>query len=334
MAEYPLVTIVTPTYNRAGYLPETLESILAQSYPNIEHIILDDGSTDDTREVVERFRPRYGARQLIYDRHENMGEARTVSKGWQMARGDFIITVNSDDVVYPAMVEKEVAVMQAHPEALVAYPDADMIDETGAYLRDLILPDYDFDKMLFWRLCLPSVGTMMRRKIIYIEGVRDPQYRYIGDYEYWLRVALHGPFVHIPEKLAAWRLHTGAATVGIPPDIFHDEHLSSLQKFYTRRDLSTEIYARRREAFAVLYYFSMERYVYTKSPRKYVYWLKTLPVFPFTYGRSHPSGYGARWWQYTGMLFSPMPYLRAGIARVKRLLFPLVKRYREARGRK
>ncbi len=92
----PLVSVVTAAYNRASFLPETIESILSQSYPNIEYIVLDDGSADNTREVLARYDGR-----IRWESHPNMGESLTVNKGWNMARGDLVMTVNSDDPFCP-----------------------------------------------------------------------------------------------------------------------------------------------------------------------------------------------------------------------------------------
>src|SRR3982751_2178405 len=110
----PLVTFITATYNGADYLRETIDSILAQTYPNIEYIVLDDGSTDNTIEILES----YGDR-IKWESHPNMGETRTMNKGDRMAKGDYIIAVSADDPMKPNLAEISVQVMEAHPDALV-----------------------------------------------------------------------------------------------------------------------------------------------------------------------------------------------------------------------
>jgi glycosyltransferase involved in cell wall biosynthesis len=94
-----LVTIITPAYNRANYLDETIQSILNQDYPNLEYIVLDDGSKDNTVEVLKKYRGR-----IIWETHPNIGETRTVNKGLSMAHGDIIGIVNSDDPLLPGAV--------------------------------------------------------------------------------------------------------------------------------------------------------------------------------------------------------------------------------------
>src|SRR5207247_391526 len=93
---YPLVSIVTPAYNQAEYLAETIESVLAQDYPNLEYIVLDDGSTDHTREVLKKYDGK-----LRWESHKNMGQARTLNEGWRKANGVYIGYLSSDDILYP-----------------------------------------------------------------------------------------------------------------------------------------------------------------------------------------------------------------------------------------
>ena len=124
--QLPLVSIITPAYNRAAFLDETISSVLNQDYRNLEYIVLDDGSIDDTREVVKKYSDR-----ITYDRHDNMGEARTVNKGFSMARGEIIGVVNSDDPLLPGAISSIVAELLSRPDVLVVYPDWYVIDCEG-----------------------------------------------------------------------------------------------------------------------------------------------------------------------------------------------------------
>ena len=138
-----LVTIITPTYNRADLLPETIESILDQDYPFIEYLILDDGSTDDTQAVLKR----YGDR-IKTAHHPNMGETATVNRGFDLATGDLVCVVSSDDPLLPGAVRRMVEAFDAAPDALAAYPDWAEIGPRGEFLRTQRLPEYDFRSMI------------------------------------------------------------------------------------------------------------------------------------------------------------------------------------------
>src|SRR5687768_2684338 len=113
--EQPLVTIIVPTYNRAGLLEQAMDSVLEQAYPNLELLVLDDGSTDETREVLARYAERHSDR-LRWTRHENVGQARTLNRGFELARGELIGYLNSDDLMLPGAIEKLAAALASEPD--------------------------------------------------------------------------------------------------------------------------------------------------------------------------------------------------------------------------
>ena len=102
------ITVITPTYNRADFLPNTIESILNQTYTNFEYYILDDGSTDNTREVVE---PYLKDKRVKYLYHENSGEPETVNWGWSLAKGEYFTQINSDDIIDKTLFEEMINVL-------------------------------------------------------------------------------------------------------------------------------------------------------------------------------------------------------------------------------
>lgn len=203
----PLVTVITPTYNRASFLAETINSVLSQDYPSVEYLVLDDGSRDDTLSVLEQYKGR-----LTAISHPNMGETRTVNKGLGLARGEIITVVNSDDPMRPGAIRESVQALLDHPEALLAYPDWDEIDEHGAILKTLRLPDYDIHRMMREFNIAMGPGVFLRRRALDVVGVRNENIRYGGDVDLWIRMALAGPFVHIPQVLATHRVHSAAAS--------------------------------------------------------------------------------------------------------------------------
>ena len=241
----PLVSIITPAYNRASYLDETIQSVLNQDYPRIEYIALDDGSTDNTREVLEKYKGR-----LIWETHPNMGETRTVNKGWSMAHGDIVAVVNSDDPLLPGAVSVAVAFMQAHPDILVAYPDWNYIGPDSKVIGHFQVREYDYLYMLKRHYCTPGPGAFIRRKAFDLTGMRDPEFRYVADFEYWLRLGLYGKFARIPKTLATFRVHPDSASVSQKSAAMADEHIRLMQKLYSLSDLPPEVRRVRAEAFS------------------------------------------------------------------------------------
>ncbi|MDX1993406.1 MAG: glycosyltransferase family 2 protein [bacterium] len=247
--DLPLVTIITPTYNRADYLPEVIDSVLSQDYPNLEYIVLDDGSKDNTVEVLERY-----AGRIIWESHTNMGEAKTVNKGFAMATGEIIAIVNSDDPILPGLVRAAVNALQAHPSALVAYPDWVMIDPQGRPISYHTTPDYDFLQTVREHYCMPGPGAFIRRRALVLVGGRSTHVRYVGDYDFWLRLGLHGDFIRIPQTLATWRDHPNSASSAARSQAMAEEHLTVIRDFYAQPNLPEAVLRVKDEAFSSAYY--------------------------------------------------------------------------------
>lgn len=203
----PKVTLVTPAYNQAGFLAETIESVLAQDYKNIEYIVLDDGSTDHTPYVLASFDGR-----LRHERHENRGQAATLNRGWAMATGELIGYLSSDDRLAPGAVTALVAAMQSRPDVMVAYGDFDLIDVNGAVFRTVHTEEFDVDRLTVDLVCQPGPGALFRREALDTAGGWSTQLRQTPDFEFWLRVAQQGDFVRVPQRVAQYRVHDGSAS--------------------------------------------------------------------------------------------------------------------------
>lgn len=200
------ITVIIPTYNRADFIYSTIKSIAIQSFTDFECIILDDGSTDNTREVVQQFlhNPRFK-----YFYHENMGEADTVNRGWQMATGEYFTQVNSDDPVYPDFLKTMVQALDANPDKILAYPDFDFIDEHGKVLSTTYGRPWNFLRNLSEYSCEAACpGTMLRRSALSdITQLKRKGFLHINDTEMYWNLALRGDFLHVPHVLTTWRQH-------------------------------------------------------------------------------------------------------------------------------
>jgi glycosyltransferase involved in cell wall biosynthesis len=247
----PLVSVVTPAYNRARYLVETIDSVLNQDYPRIEHIVLDDGSTDDTWEILSRYKDR-----IRWESHANMGETRTVNQGFSMARGDIVAVVNSDDPLLPGAIRAAVDAFRNRPDALVAYPDWLTIDANSKPVRTIRVRDYDYRFMVRRFQCIVGPGAFIRREAIERASGRDAEYRFVGDFDFWLRLGLLGPFVRIPQVVATFRVHPGSASVAQQGRAMAEEHLELARRFFARPDLPPAIRKLSREATSWAFYYA------------------------------------------------------------------------------
>ncbi len=199
----PALTIITPAYNCARYLPATLESVKAQDYL-LRHIVIDDGSTDETGDILAKYK------EGIVVHHENAGEHRTINRALQMVETPYFLILNADDLLLPRVAERLIWFMDTHPKVLCAYPDIAVINDNGTIRKACLRrPEYDFSRMVRHHECLPSVGAIFRSEVIKTVGLRDPSFRWISDFDYWLRIGLAGDMCRIPAVLAAWRHRDG-----------------------------------------------------------------------------------------------------------------------------
>jgi glycosyltransferase involved in cell wall biosynthesis len=251
----PLVTVITPTYNCGKYLDETIKSVLNQTYDNLEYIVIDDCSTDDTARILKQYED-----VLISVRHTvNQGEQKTINEALKMVkeRSDckYFVIVNADDLIYPGAISTLFHYMESCPGVLCAYPDWDSINEDGSFKYHVKSMEYDFDYMVRHHTCLPSVGSMFRSSVIESVGYRDTSYRWLGDFDYWLRIGCTGRMIRVPYTLAAWRNRNGQASAS-KNQIRASEHvrIMSIEKgFYSRTQITPEIWDLRFEAWCWSY---------------------------------------------------------------------------------
>jgi len=227
----PLVSIITPAYNQADYLAETLDSMLAQDYPNIEYIVLDDGSTDRTPDVLRGYTGR-----VHWERQANMGQSRTLNRGWGLSRGEYIGYLSSDDLLVPNAIATLVKALQANPDAVVAYCDFDLIDSKGRQVGVVHAPDFDHHRMVEQLICPPGPGALFRRSVFEHTGGWNERLRKIPDFEFWLRAARLGRFVRVPQVLAQYRVHEESASIRPVPAERSMEIADTMHAYWAGQD--------------------------------------------------------------------------------------------------
>lgn len=245
----PLVSIIVPSYNRAHLVGETISSVLAQDYPNLEVIVLDDGSADDTPTVLAA----YGDR-ISWLRHDNMGETRTVNRGFSLANGEIFSVLSSDDVLLPGAVRAAVDLLQADRQVVVAYFDYLFIDDHGRILQLWKTFDYDLAQVLADCECPPGPGAFFRREVVEKAGGRDVSLRSVGDFEFWLRAALVGRLQRIPRYGSGFREHGHSTSVAGLNTEAGEELVGTVRSFLARPDLPEDVRAVRAKAMAAAYF--------------------------------------------------------------------------------
>lgn len=204
------VSVIIPAYNQGLYLKEAVQSVLGQTYPNFELIIVDDGSTDNTADVVHRFQDQ----RIRYIYQENRGLSAARNAGIQHSDGEFLTFLDSDDLFFPDKLEVLLAELEQHPEVGFVAGQAVLIDEHGNPLGEVFstpLPD-DPARLLLWNP-LHVCSVMVRRLWIDRVGLFDERFRAYEDWDMWLRLGRAGcPMRWVPYPVSMYRFHTSQMT--------------------------------------------------------------------------------------------------------------------------
>lgn len=208
LSPQPLVSIVTPSFNQGYFLRRTIDSVLAQTYPNIEYLVVDGGSTDGTLDVL----CAYGDR-IRWLSEPDSGQTNAINKGLALARGEIMGYLNSDDVLLPDAIAKVAEYFREHPSCDLIYGDADYIDEDDNVIGKYATAPYSFDRLLR-DCCICQPAAYWRARAAEEIGSFDERLEYAMDYDYWLRLDRSGFAIrHMPETIAQSRLHSTAKTL-------------------------------------------------------------------------------------------------------------------------
>jgi hypothetical protein len=198
----PLVSVIIPTYNRSKLLQLAVESVLAQTYPAIELIVVDDGSTDDTPAMLEQY-----AGRIVYIRQANRGGTAARNTGIRAARGEYLSFLDHDDMLMPAKIERQMEIMDARPEVGLVHCGYYRMDKDGNYIDKVnFLPEGDVRKEIVCGCFVWSGAPLIRRECIEQVGVFDESV-WSSDASMWLRIAIAGyHFGCVQEPLGAYRI--------------------------------------------------------------------------------------------------------------------------------
>ena len=228
MALQPVLTIITPVFNGEDFIAETILSVLdAPITIPYEYIVLDDGSTDSTAAILNQFSDR-----IKILSHSNMGESKTVNHGLEKALGEYILIINADDpLVTENLLYKAIEVLGNNPEVVAVYPDWKIIDEHGTTIKNMILPNYSDEVMIGQCRCLPGPGTVFRKNAAISIGGRDAKWKFVSDYDFWLRLSRFGKILRLPEILAQWRKNPDSISISQRGQQMATERIEVIKNF-------------------------------------------------------------------------------------------------------
>lgn len=299
MNSKPVVTIVTPSYNQAGFLEKTIRSVLEQDYPNIEYLVIDGGSTDGSVEIIEK----YARRINWWVSEKDNGQADGINKGLQRASGEIIAWLNSDDFYLPGAISNAVQALQSNPSAGFVYGDLQVVNERGEITNLLTYGDWGLKGLMEFKI-IGQPTVFMRRQVLESAGYLDPDYHFLLDHHLWLRMAMRAGMKYIPQFWAGEHYHAAsknlahAAEFGVEARRIVDWMAAEprLKDILQQDRRRIEAGAERLNAF---YLFDAQDY--KKSLQ--AYW-RSL--------RSHPAAAAGDWYRILYALFSPL-----GLERLK-----------------
>ncbi len=207
------VSIVTPSYNQARYIEQTIRSVLEQGYPRLEYLVIDGGSSDGSQEIIKKYADKLSGWVSEKDR----GQADAINKGLARTGGEIVAWLNSDDYYLPGAVSRAVQTFQQHPEAGLVYGNVLSVDGQGKVFNLQTFRPYTLEDLMAFQI-ISQPAVFMRRSILEQAGLLDLSYHLLLDHQLWLRLARLAPIIYLPETLAAARYHAQAKNLARTAD--------------------------------------------------------------------------------------------------------------------
>jgi len=208
-ADTMLISIVTPSYNQAHYIEKTIQSVLSQDYPHIEHLIVDGGSTDSTIDVIKKYEDKLAWSVSEKDK----GQTDAINKGFSRATGDVLAWINSDDTYEPGAISAAVKYLREHPKVGMVYGDCNYINESGQVIGKFNSAQTNYRRLRQGYTRIPQQTMFFRAGLWKQVGPLDPSFYFAMDYDLWTRISARAEIKYVPQTWANFRLHTSGKTI-------------------------------------------------------------------------------------------------------------------------
>lgn len=278
----PLVSVVIPAHNAAATVRETISSVLRQTFDHFELIVINDGSTDATEQIVADITD---SRVQCFS-FANAGPSAARNRGMERSTGEFIAFLDADDLWLPGKIAAQVEALQKNPDAALAFSWSDSIDESGSFLKkgNYVRPeDPVYEQLIAWNFLDNGSTPMVRRGALQEVGFFDETLRLGEDWDMWLRLAFRYPIVCVPEVHVLYRVRKSSASSNVKP--LAEGTLEVLRRALDRLPPGAKRNRLERTAKAILYQSLAMRLVETSTGRRSGmeaagYWWKYVTTIP------------------------------------------------------
>ena len=203
--EWPLISVITPSYNQAEFLEETIRSVLLQNYPKLEYIVIDGGSEDGSVEIIRKYDPWLG----YWVSEKDLGQSQAINKGFRHAKGEILAWLNSDDYYEPNAIRTAVLNLLSR-NASIIYGNCNLVTEQGDFLEVIKPARFTFRSLLrYWRPSFipPQPAIIFRRDLYLHFGPLDENLHYAMDHDFWLKITSNFEPCYVDSILANYRIH-------------------------------------------------------------------------------------------------------------------------------
>ena len=270
-----LVSIITPSYNQAKYLEQTILSVLNQDHPRIEYIVMDGASTDGSVEIIKKYAGSLAHWESVKDK----GQADAINKGFARATGEIVAWLNSDDYYLPGTISKAVKVFEENPDVVLVYANMLAVDENGQIFNTLTYKQLTHEDLLCFQI-IGQPAVFMRRSALQQTGGLDPNFHFLLDHLLWIQIAKHGRILHVDQTWSAARYHADAKNVAKAAE-FGREAFRILETIAQDKDLAVTLHKIDRRAHASAYRVDARYLLDGGLPAKALQaWFRALLIYP------------------------------------------------------